>query len=196
MTTKDIYHSVRMQDQFFLRQKVQRYIKTLFENDLDVKYVYHNYKHTWETVQAAIEIGKGSGLSDYDLLIVEIAAWFHDVGYIESWYNHEILSAQMAESYLSKSNWCTNNVQKIVDCILATQVPQSPTNLLEQVLCDADLINLGLEKHWEQSNRLREEWAITRNLVYTDKAWELYSIDFLKELYISRDSRLRSTMVC
>jgi predicted metal-dependent HD superfamily phosphohydrolase len=67
----------------------------------------------------------------------------------------------------------------IVDCILATKVPQKPENLLQQIMCDADLLYLAEANMIERSNLLRREWATILNKTYTDKEWYELNIQFL-----------------
>ncbi|NJN43809.1 MAG: hypothetical protein HC806_03090 [Anaerolineae bacterium] len=43
--------------------------------------------------------------------------------------------------------------------IIATRLPQSPRNLLEEILADADLDTLGRDDFFTRSDALREEWA-------------------------------------
>lgn len=160
-------------------EEANSYVYTSLKNNLPKKYIYHNYQHTLATVEAAIEIGEGNNLSAEELEIVQLAAWFHDIGYIVSWKNHEETSAKIALKFCKDQQYPAPKIKMVVDCILATQMPQKPTNLIAAVLCDADLINLGNKHYITTGNLLREEWAITQREHFSDIEWVKYSIDFL-----------------
>jgi len=48
--------------------------------------------------------------------------------------------------------------------IMATKIPQSPKNLLEQIICDADLDYLGRERYEENSLLLLQELRLKKKL--------------------------------
>ena len=45
--------------------------------------MYHNLNHVQNVVKQVKEIGKESGISKKELEDLVIAAWFHDLGYLE-----------------------------------------------------------------------------------------------------------------
>ena len=44
--------------------------------------------------------------------------------------------------------------------ILATEFPQKPSTLLEEILCDADFSHLGDKDYLEKNQLLRLEWEL------------------------------------
>ena len=64
-------------------EDAQLYLEEILENKLPAHISYHNLSHTQGVVHAAQEIGQASGLSDNELEIIELACWFHDVGFAE-----------------------------------------------------------------------------------------------------------------
>ncbi|MEL6561378.1 MAG: Pycsar system effector family protein [Bacteroidota bacterium] len=165
----------------FLLQ-IEDYVKDSLQKELPKEVVYHNLDHTIMVVNAAKEIGQNSGLTEEDLEIVTIAAWFHDLGYKESGQNHEEISAKLATEFLSEHAYEANKINKVNGCILATKMPQSPKNLLEEVVCDADLHHLGTEDYFQMARRLKDE--INNNNtdeLLTDAKWMQMNIDFIKE---------------
>ena len=122
--------------------KVRNYVLSLLTTRTRVENFYHDVTHTNEVVQSAIEIGIGEKLSEDELEMVQIAAWFHDVGYIEKTDGHEEVGIQYARKFLTGEQYPTNKIEIISGCILATRVPQKPINKLEKILCDADLFHL------------------------------------------------------
>lgn len=160
-------------------EKASKFVFSLFKEKLDTQYIYHSYTHTYETVQACEVIGQGSNLSKKELEVVLLAAWFHDTGYIEGWQGHEEVSVTIARGFLEENDYSEKRVEQIIGCIRATKMPQKPQNLLEEILCDADLINLGSKVHFEKSDLLRVEMEMTRNQVMEELEWLQHEIDFL-----------------
>ncbi|NME69633.1 Pycsar system effector family protein [Flammeovirga aprica] len=118
---------------------------------------YHNVKHTERVVQAVREIGENEGLDERNIQLLEIAAWFHDTGYTQaSCSNHEENSSKISKQFLD-GKLTDEDIQTIQECIMATQLPQTPRNLMEQIICDADLAHLGTEDFNTFSEALRKE---------------------------------------
>jgi len=167
-----------MKDSLIVKE-ANDYAFDLMKHKLPPNYVYHNFNHLNQTVDAIIEIGTGCGLSDDDLEIVCLAGWLHDLGIIEKVEGHEEISAQMARDFLASKKYPNTKIEKVVGCILATQMPQNPRNLLEEVMCDADISHLGRKSFWDISNLLRIEREKVYKDVYDDISWMKYQIDFL-----------------
>lgn len=161
--------------------KVEEYAKAILENEIPEKYVYHDRYHTSRVVEAAKMIGRESGLTESDLEVLTVAAWFHDTGYRQGCANHETNSAQIARSFLTKENYPEDNIAKIEGCIAATKMPQNPTNLLEQVLCDADLHHLACTDYSEMSKKMHKEVEIMKNQEIDNDSWNEMNYNFFKD---------------
>ena len=70
-------------------------------------------------------------------------ALFHDVGYLFNLKEHETQSCFELKLYLAKYNISNEKTLAICEAIMATKIPQNPTNKIGAVLCDADLDYLG-----------------------------------------------------
>ncbi len=126
-------------------KKTEDFVTNLFAEKLSPALIYHNLSHTANVAESAKKIGKKCELSSEDLEIVTIAAWFHDTGYTESYNNHEEAGKLIASAFLDANNYDPDKKEKVLSCIDATKMPQSPKSAAEQVLCDADLSHLGKE---------------------------------------------------
>ena len=73
------------------------------------------------------------------LLILETSAWLHDTGFTLSYANHEYFSCLIAKELLPGWDASEQEIELICSLIMVTKVPQSPVNLLGNILCDADL---------------------------------------------------------
>lgn len=162
-----------------LSEKASSYIKELFNEKLPTWAVYHNLSHTIDTVNASEEIGKLSGLSGEELELLNIAAWFHDAGYLYQAEEHEEKSVQIALGFLRSNNCDENVIQKVTECIRATKLVISAKNLLEFVICDADLISLGCVDYFEKNELLKLETALREKRKIDDLAWLERSLKFL-----------------
>jgi predicted metal-dependent HD superfamily phosphohydrolase len=152
--------------------------KTIIEK-LPKGMVYHNLEHTLEVVEAANEIGKHSGLSESDMEILLLAAWFHDIGIPNSYNNHEEKSAAIAKDFLEKNNYPADKISKVTDLILITKMPQNPKNLIEEVICDADISHIGKKGFNTRSQLLRAEWEALKNKKISNLEWLKNNIEFV-----------------
>ena len=143
--------------------------------------IYHSLEHTLDVVHAVEEIAKASNLDEEALETVLLAAWFHDLGYASSVDEHEAKSVDLARNFLSNKGLAEKRIEQIAGCILATKMPQNPQNLLEEILCDADLFHLATDKYCETSCKLQKEMNFTKNMNLSDKKWLKMNKSFLGE---------------
>lgn len=130
-----------MQDYHQILKKVEQYVPTFFtEHDHPVK-PYHNFFHTQQVVKACIDIANFCRLTDSENFIVLTAAWFHDIAYYEGAYEHEERGAAQVAEFLENEGVSNAIIDAVKNCILATKLPQWPNNLLEEIICDADLFH-------------------------------------------------------
>ncbi len=163
-----------------LLQEVESYVERFMAKNIDEKFVYHNFQHTYAVVEAALELATHYELSERELLIIRLAAWFHDIGYSEGFADHEVRSADLAERFLREREVDDDPlVAAIRGAILATRMPQQPENFLEEIVADADLSHLGDESYWDRCGRVRQEFALTRNQVMSDQEWIDFELAFM-----------------
>lgn len=118
---------------------------TRLKHDLNVKYLYHDSRHTQDVIRQCQEIGYREGVSADDIAVLKLAALYHDIGFLVQRANHESAGADMFLQEAKDSGISEESLQLIASLILVTKVPQKPTNLLERIICDADLDYLGRE---------------------------------------------------
>ena len=157
---------------------VQEHVGEVFEKSTQ-QLLYHNINHTKDVVNSALELGDRHHLSGANLEILLIAAWFHDIGYLENIKNHEQHSANTAALFLKKNNFPTKSINKVEQCILATKLDAKPTTILEKILVDADLYGLSTENHFKNAALLRQEFSLLNNKVIDDVEWLKTEITFL-----------------
>lgn len=162
-----------------LVEKASAFVSQYFEANRDRSSgIYHDLTHTKETVSAGLEIAEGMDLPEQSMVLVALACWFHDVGHIESATEHEEKSAEIATDFLLKEGVDSEAIEIVKGCILATKVPQSPQNQLQQVVCDADLSHLGSDNYKQKNELLRIEFEKNRNMPFADEEWLQLNIGF------------------
>ena len=62
--------------------------------------------------------------------------------------------------------------------IMATKIPQSPRNGLEEIICDADLDYLGRDDFYEIGATLFEELK-AYNVLQNEREWNRIQVKFL-----------------
>ncbi|MGI4022906.1 MAG: Pycsar system effector family protein [Janthinobacterium lividum] len=170
-----------------LQEAAEQYINNYFQTNTDARFVYHNYTHTQEVVKAAQQIANHYQLTDQDFFIVTIAALFHDTGYFQDPLNHEAKGAGIADEYLEKQGVSTEVRNAVTAAILSTKMPQKPTNLLESILCDADLFHLGTEDFRKKGKLMHQEIELISHKDISKNEWRKKDIEFLENHYYHTD---------
>jgi uncharacterized protein len=70
-------------------------------------------------------------------------------------------------------------IDEVTGCIAATKMPQSPQNLLQQIMCDADMFHLADDNYPGYASRLRTEWELILNKQYSDEQWRQINLNML-----------------
>lgn len=161
-----------------LLEATEAYVAAYFAEHMPAKYVFHDLEHTVQTVAAVKMLAEACQLEAHQTDLLVLATWFHDTGYAQGPEGHEERSCAIAEAFL-KEKISDEDLQVVLRCILATKIPQQPGDLLEQIICDADLSHLGMKSYWERNSKLRQEFALTRQDFTDDKAWVEFELDFM-----------------
>ena len=157
------------------------YVSDYLSKHLDKAFCYHDFFHTFSVVTAVNVLCFENGIKNKEKRILLIAAWFHDIGYTITVQGHEQHSAWMAADFLKHKEVADEQIEIVKACILATRYPQQPANLLEQILCDADMFYLNESNFMQRSKLLKKEWELTGQKKITDDQWYEMSIKFLNE---------------
>ena len=151
--------------------------KFLLEN-LPKKYTYHTIDHIRDVVKQAERIAKKEKIDKSVIQDIKLAAWLHDVGYIWEPSRHEARGAEYATSILTEMKFPKAKISLITGMIMATKIPQSPKNHVEQIICDADLDYLGRDDYASNSDSLLKEIELVKKL--KPKEWLQIQEKFLK----------------
>ena len=154
-----------------LSKMVQDHVQSFFRSQKDKTFIYHNLDHTENVVKAASQIANHYQLNERDFFIVTTAAWFHDTGYFMDLKNHEVKGGEIAMTYLRNNSIDEETVRAVVNCILATRIPQDPKNKLEEIVCDADLFHLGTDDFAEKNKLMRKEAEAKKGSNTSKEEW-------------------------
>lgn len=162
-------------------QKSEFFIQQLFKEKLSEDFLFHDLAHTKSVRENSLKIGILNDLSKDDLEILDIASWFHDAGYTELYSGHENASCEIVKNFLAKENYPPEKTQKVLDCIDATRTGYEPKTLLQKIIKDADLGNLGMVTFSDLNAKLRYEWDKICGNQYSDLEWHENNVLFLND---------------
>ncbi|MCY7351825.1 MAG: HD domain-containing protein [Cytophagaceae bacterium] len=158
----------------------EAYILDQLSRELPPSLHYHGLHHTLDVTEAAMRLAGAEGITDpAALCLLRTAAFYHDAGFLVTYQNHEVAGCQLTREMLPQFGYAPESVEVICALIMATQSPQTPTTLLEQILCDADLDYLGRDDFPSIAQALFEEWQ-DRQLIDTEENWNRIQVRFLE----------------
>lgn len=140
---------------------------------------YHSVDHIQDVYTAAEKIGKAEEVSSQDMKLLLTAAWYHDAGFLNGAKNHEEESCRIAQKALPDFGYNENDIKSICGMIMATKIPQSPQNHLEEILADADLDYLGRDDFFIIGDKLFTELSVFGFLDNEDD-WNRLQVRFLE----------------
>jgi uncharacterized protein len=160
-------------------QRAEEYIADRLRNELPATLTYHTLEHTMDTLKMVKQLNVLEGIDPHKGLITETAALFHDAGMMRTYKEHEIASTEIARSSLPLFDYSQPEIDQICDLIMVTRLPQRPADHNGQILCDADMDNLGRNDFFIQSFRLKLELEMNGIATMTVKEWLENLIVFL-----------------
>ena len=159
----------------------EQYVVNIFSQKIAKELMFHSFAHTRDVVLHCEMIAGNYELDETDHTALLLAAWFHDTGYSSgSKKVHEEESARIATEFLQQRNVPIELIHKVNGCILATRMPQSPGNLIQRIICDADLFHLGTDEFNKKNKLLREEINNFQHEKIGKKDWRRLNIEFLE----------------
>jgi predicted metal-dependent HD superfamily phosphohydrolase len=161
--------------------EAENYVTNLLGTQLNSMYVYHNLAHTQRIVTVVKEFIDNMQFPENEAENLQIAAWFHDTGFIKGAENHEEESVKIATLFLKDKNISEQQILQIESIILATKLGHQPTNELEKIIMDADCAHLASKNYDDFANLLRKEWELSTGKKISDLEWITQNITFFSE---------------
>jgi HD superfamily phosphodiesterase len=168
---------------------VKKFILQKLKDDLPTHLSYHSIFHVKDVLQAATTLGKSEKLNSSDLTLLKTAALFHDSGFLFGPKDHELKSCDIARKYLPEFGYDDTQIDKICGMIMATRIPQTPKNHLEEILADADLDYLGRDDFFEISNFLFGEMKFF-GVIHDEDDWNRIQVKFFEAHHYFTDTAI------
>jgi len=159
---------------------VEENMLSKMENELPEILSFHNLKHTVNVSTQVELIGRAEGISDEEMIFVQTAALFHDSGFLEGFENYKQTSCFYAKDILPKYGYSNDQIKTICELIMSTQMPVSPDNKLEEIICDANFAYLGRVDFIDIMKNQAKEMT-NFNVVSSEKEWFEKQLEFVKD---------------
>jgi len=169
------------------------FILDKLERELSGDLTYHGMHHTLDVLYVTEELCYFEKVSPYEAILLKTAALFHDSGFTINNKDHEVLGCNIAREHLPRYGFSTPEIEQICGMIMATKIPQSPRNPLEQIICDADLDYLGRDDFFSIGSSLYEELKAYK-VLETVETWNRLQVGFLEKhaFFTETNKRRRS----
>lgn len=151
----------------------------MLENGLSGDLSYHGKHHTEDVLRTTAELCALENISKYETVLLKSACLFHDAGFITGRIEHEKRGCEIAKKYLPDFGYSPDEIKRICGMIMATKIPQSPKNNLEEIICDADLDYLGRDDFFKIGDSLFEELK-HQGVIEDKQSWNEMQINFLE----------------
>jgi putative nucleotidyltransferase with HDIG domain len=129
--------------------RLRKYAVEKLDKALSDDLVYHGIHHTLDVLKYVNFLIEKENVGTEDAKLLRIASLYHDIGFINTYSNHEEEGVRILKEAMLEFGCDMANFEKIASMIMATKNPQSPKNKLEKIICDADLFYLGKDKYYE-----------------------------------------------
>jgi len=159
----------------------EKYVFNLLNTNLNRKFVYHNLVHTQRVVKSTKELIENLKIDKEAAENLEVAAWFHDTGFVKGANNHEEKSVEIATDFLKELKINDKKIKAISLLILATKKGCQPQNDLEKIIIDADCSHLASKSYFDYIFLLRKEWELTGFKTVSDSEWISENIEFFTQ---------------
>ena len=149
------------------------------ERELSDQLYYHGLHHTLDVLKVTKELCEAEEVAIRDTLLLKTAALYHDAGFTIHNDQHEQLGCQLARASLPQFGYSPFDIDCICGMIMATKIPQSPQNKLEEILCDADLDYLGRDDFKAIGDTLFQELK-AYDVLSDEETWNRLQVSFLQ----------------
>lgn len=139
---------------------------------LSPKLSFHNLEHT-QDVLTEVEVFSGHDhVPAHSIELLQIAAAFHDSGYLTQFEDNEPIGAEIAMTYMQRANIYTNEQIRLVKkmildtSIMPTGALQKATTPISGYLLDADVSNFGRKDFFDRSLLIMQERGETDEIAF------------------------------
>jgi uncharacterized protein len=159
-------------------RKLKNFVVEKIVEEIPATLTYHGLHHTLDVLRVCNDYIKRLNIESEDAYLLRTAALMHDIGIMWNYKNHEEQGMDFVRNELPNWGYSKPEIEKVCGMIQATRIPQKPTNILEQIICDADLDYLGTDKFYSIGETLYKEF-IVYEVIKNEKEWDMLQINFL-----------------
>ena len=158
-----------------LQEQAIRFLHT----HLDKSFYYHNAEHTRNVCLAIEEFTAADASWAADQLeALQLAAVFHDFGYLAANADNEALALPYIRQWGTKFQFSDDLIMQAHELIMETCYPYHPVTPAGKLLCDADIEYIGRADFAAQADLFRQELA-AQGVVYSELQWWQLELQFL-----------------
>ena len=166
--------------------KLKNYVSQQIKEGVSPKQTYHGLHHTLEVLDNCNQYIERLKIPEHDAYLLRTAALLHDIGFIDEFQHHEANGVRYVQRILPDWGYSEEDIERVAGMILATKIPQKPKNLLEEIICDADLDYLGTDNFYPISKTLYHEFY-NYNIVNNEEEFDIIQVKFLEAHHFHTD---------
>lgn len=171
-----------MNDYAQLLKNTEEYVTSMYDESTGDCFYFHNLEHTKLVVKRSSEIAAHYELPSRDSLLLFIAAWFHDTGYLFTTPQlHEEKSVELMKEFAEQIQLTPEDIHDIEGCIMATKAPRNPSTALEKIMCDADTYHLGTKDFKKFNKMIRKEFSCFAGDKFDPEKFNQNTLDFFSK---------------
>jgi HD superfamily phosphodiesterase len=161
-------------------KSAEKFVTDLYNENDNGNLLFHSLKHAVNVVNHINEIASHYELEEKQIVALNIAGWFHDVGHLFTTpLEHEIKSAEIAEKWMTDNELSKELISMVNGLILVTKNTAVPSTLVERIIKDADTYHFGTKDLKKTDKLLKEEMRL-RNFTTMLTNWNQSKIDVLQ----------------
>ena len=153
---------MKNQDKQIIKQAEER-VNDLYKSSRNENLLYHSIDHARNLVEKVNEIAAHYEVAEKDVIVLNIAAWFHDTGHLFTDPSlHEQKSVEQMKEFLTDKGDYAALINDIEQAILATKLSSVPDGLVQEIIKDADTYHFGTAE-FKKADKLMKNEMILRN---------------------------------
>jgi uncharacterized protein len=158
--------------------KLKKYLSKKFNEGIRSELTYHTWEHVLGVLDVCNQYARRYNITGREAHLLRTAALIHDIGFLWTYTDHENEGVAFTSRELPEWGYTKKEIEIIDGMIFATQIPQNPKTLMEQIICDADLDYLGTDQFYTIGETLFEELKAMK-VIKTREDWDRLQIKFL-----------------
>ena len=178
MPGRSVYNNSSIDETVF--EQIRLYAQQTLCTEIAIIYSYHNYAHTRYVVSNALEIAKRMNYQLIDFQLIELSAWYHDLGFVLGSKKHEKRGAEILGRIMRENGIDFTMIKKAQLAIESTVIDSPPLNEYGAILKDADTGHLAFSDYRSCETLLRKELRIAEGKSFLNTDWKQKNIEFFE----------------